>query len=77
MKTNTPQQARKIAAMMAGRRLYLKNPGRRAFPKYVGQSTRDYVREYEYENRVNSNARSFELDDLLPPVGYVGANKEE
>jgi hypothetical protein len=77
MITNTPWQARKIAAMMAGRRLALYNPGPRIFPAYAGESTREYVREYEYANRCNSQGVPFTLDDLLPPVGYARTNKEK
>lgn len=75
MTTNTPWQARKIAAMMAGRRLALRNPGPRIFPKYTGESTREYVREYEYANR--GTCYAFKLTDLLPPVGYTRTNKEK
>lgn len=65
------EQKRKIAAMMAGRRLALANPGPRCFPKYRGQSTREYVREYDYSNRCNGGGVCpFRLEDLQPPVGY-------
>jgi hypothetical protein len=75
MITNTPWQARKIAAMMAGRRLTLRNPGPRIFPKYTGQSTREYVREYEYANR--DTCYAFKLTDLLPPVGTTPTRRNE
>jgi hypothetical protein len=66
----TPAEAkRKIVNMMTGRRLALSNPGPRIFPKYTGQSTREYVREYEYDNRVNLYASPFHINDLSPPVG--------
>jgi len=65
------EQKRKIAAMMAGRRMALRNPGPRTFPKYTGQSTSEYVRQFEFENRCATGCRPFKLDDLLEPVGYI------
>lgn len=69
----TPAEAkRKIVNMMTGRRLALRNPGPREFPKYIGQSPRDYVRAYEYRNRTGHGCTTaFHLDDLYAPVGYV------
>lgn len=65
------EQKRKIVNMMTGRRLALANRGPRCFPKYSGESTREYVREYEYLNRCDGgNVCPFKLTDLQPPVGY-------
>jgi hypothetical protein len=48
---NTPTQEQAIRNMMVGRKLQLRNPGPRSFPKYKpGMGVREYVRLYRFAN---------------------------
>ncbi len=63
MRHSTPEQERAIRNMMVGRKLTLRHPGPRTFPKYKpGMSTVEYVKLYRF---ANVNYSCFKQDDIV------------